>query len=136
MLPPVTAPPSSASLNGILGSLLANPALLSALPSLLSGLSAIRPSPSSREDTATSVSVDDHTSEKSVKVPEKKAPTDRHTALLCALKPYLSSERRQATEYLLGMCRLWDTLRTMGINLPAMLTSGQEAVTEDRTEEV
>ena len=47
-------------------------------------------------------------------------PVDRHTALLCAIKPYLG-ERRQATaETVLRLCRLWDALSRAGLS-PAML---------------
>ncbi len=48
-------------------------------------------------------------------------PIDRHTALLCAVKPYLG-ERRQATaESVLKLCRLWDALNRAGLS-PAMLS--------------
>ena len=41
---------------------------------------------------------------------------DRHTALLCAIKPYLG-ERRQATaETVLRLCRLWDALSRAGLS--------------------
>ncbi len=54
--------------------------------------------------------------------PSGRAPSpDRHTALICALKPYLG-ERRQATaETVLKLCRLWDALGRAGIT-PAMLS--------------
>lgn len=32
-------------------------------------------------------------------------------ALLCALKPYLSPERREMADYLLRVCRVYDTLQ-------------------------
>ena len=45
-----------------------------------------------------------------------KHPTDRHTALLCAVKPYLG-ERRQATaDTVIRLCRLWDALSRAGLS--------------------
>ena len=64
-----------------------------------------------------------------------KHPTDRHTALLCAIKPYLG-ERRQATaETVLRLCRLWDALSRAGLSsalLGGLLgSSGAEQSRED-----
>ena len=43
-------------------------------------------------------------------------PPDRHTALLCAVKPYLG-ERRQATaDTVIRLCRLWDALSRAGLS--------------------
>jgi hypothetical protein len=38
---------------------------------------------------------------------------DSRTALLCAMKPYLSSERRQAIDYIVKLGRLGDILKTL-----------------------
>ena len=46
----------------------------------------------------------------------KGQPPDRHTALLCAVKPYLG-ERRQATaDTVIRLCRLWDALSRAGLS--------------------
>ena len=89
------------------GGLLANPALLAALPvlaenvgPLLAGLSGgVGASPKATR-------------------PHK---TDRHTALLCAIKPYLSPQRREAAETVIRLCRVWDALERSGISLSGLL---------------
>ena len=48
---------------------------------------------------------------------------DRHTALLCALKPYLRHERREAVDTLLQLCRVWDVLSKSGISMGGILNS-------------
>lgn len=40
-----------------------------------------------------------------------KPHTDRHTALLCAVKPYLCAERQVAAERLIQLCKMWDLLQ-------------------------
>ena len=47
---------------------------------------------------------------------------DRHTALLCAVKPYLSPRRREAAETVIRLCRIWDALERSGISLPGLLS--------------
>ncbi len=83
-----TAEAVSLPSNAMLGSLLSNPALLSALPSLLSTLGASPHAPSS---------------------PGGRRP-DHRTALLLALKPYLSDGRRQMIDYIVNISRLGDQL--------------------------
>ncbi len=46
---------------------------------------------------------------------------DRHTALLCALKPYLSHERQQAADTLLRLSRIWDVLSQSGLSMGGIL---------------
>ena len=70
-----------------------------------------------------------------------KHPTDRHTALLCAVKPYLG-ERRQATaETVIRLCRLWDALSRAGLStavlnglLGGSAPSGKESGSGERRE--
>ena len=47
-----------------------------------------------------------------------KRTSDRHTALLKALKPYLAPQRRSAVDTLLTLSGLWDSLSGFGIGLP------------------
>lgn len=42
---------------------------------------------------------------------------DRHTALLCAIKPYLSPRRQEAAETVIRLCRVWDALERSGIHV-------------------
>ncbi len=119
---PTSAPQNSASSGGLLGGLLSNPALLQALPALMGQVGKGSPqgegNPPSPSPAKASVSV------------------DRHTALLCAIKPYLGHDRQQAAEYMIRMCRIFSTLQSMGISLPTLLTSmaggGEQTFTQDK----
>lgn len=139
VLPPQV--PSSAAA-GLLGGLLSNPALLSGLPQLLSGLGSLSGGASpngenKNRDDASAIEADPKKGEsQGVSAPVRTMPPDRHTALLCALKPYLGAERRQAADYLISLCRVWGTLQSMGINLPALLLPGQGSVKSDDLREV
>ena len=46
------------------------------------------------------------------------------TALLCAVKPYLSPQRREAAETVIRICRIWDALERSGISLTGLLGGG------------
>ena len=106
-----------------LGLLLRDPTILSALPSLLGRLS----SPAS---------VGDKPAEGSPRATHPRA-MDRHTALLCALKPYLSPHRRETAETVLRLCRVWDALERSGISLTELLgTVGGSASQERRDDGV
>ncbi len=48
---------------------------------------------------------------------------NRHTALLSAIKPYLSSDRQAATDTVIRLCRIWDTLEQSGISPGGILSS-------------
>lgn len=63
---------------------------------------------------------------------------DRHTALLCALKPYLSPHRRETAETVLRLCKIWDALERSGISLSGLLGSvgGGAAASEGRDDRV
>ena len=109
-------PTSSAPPAPMPEALLSNPALLTALPGLLENLTPLlggifRENPPSAGNSG-----------------EKRSPTatvphrlDRHTALLCALKPYLSPSRREAAETVIRLCRVWDALERSGISLTGLL---------------
>ena len=101
--PPVVEPSSAEDLlsgGNPLGLLLRNPALLSALP-VLGGLGGTGAAPSVVRPHA----------------------LDRHTALLCALKPYLSPHRRDTADTVIRLCRVWDALEKSGISLAGLLGS-------------
>lgn len=102
--PPVSPPPSGGSLPG---ALLSNPALLSALPALLENLSPLLGSPGGGVGSSPTAT--------------RPHAVDRHTALLCALKPYLSPHRRETAETVIRLCRVWDALEKSGISLTGLL---------------
>ncbi len=108
---------SSAPLGGLLGGLASNPALLQALPQLLSVIG--KPTGGAQQSNALPQG------ENASAPPSSRASVsvDRHTALLCAVKPYLSRERQRAAEYMISLCRVWSTLQGMGISLPMLMSS-------------
>ena len=114
---PVSASISQSGGNG-LGALLTNPALLTALPTLAENLAPLLGSLSgslSRSAGSAPSATRPHT-------------VDRHTALLCAVKPYLSPRRQEAAETVIRLCRVWDALERSGISLSGLL-SGLDKVT-------
>ena len=93
-----------------LSGLLSNPELLAALPQLMGALGPLmRNFGAARSGDAGA--------------PARKSPPDRHTALLRALQPYLSPERRQAAETALELLGIWDALAGMGLSLPSLAGS-------------
>lgn len=84
----------------LLGGLAGNPALLSAIPALVENLGPLLGGGGGGKSA----------------VAKPIAPSlDRHTALLCAVKPYLGSERQEAAERIIRLCRAWDALQKSGL---------------------
>ncbi len=111
--PPMTLDGGGSPLAG----LLSNPALLAALPTLLENVGPLLGGGPGRPSTAPP----------SAAIPPAGRPAghhvDRHTALLCAVKPYLSAERQEAAETVIRLCRIWDTLERSGLSLTSLLAS-------------
>jgi hypothetical protein len=105
---PTVPPPSPAAGGNSLGALLTNPSLLTALPTLAENLAPL----------LGSLSGGGVGSAKSATRPRT---VDRHTALLCAVKPYLSPRRQEAAETVIRLCRVWDALERSGISLSGVL---------------
>ena len=122
-----SAPPIG---NGLLGSLLSNPQALQAIPALMSSLGPLLSSLSASRPTGTATPAGDAPTGAaptgaapagSVPAgghPAKKGVPNRHTALLCAIKPYLGSERRQAVESMVQLLKVFDAVQDMGQLLP------------------
>lgn len=118
--PPPPPPPGGSS---PLGAILSNPALLSALPALMENLSPLLGS------LGGGVGSSPHAT--------RPHAVDRHTALLCALKPYLSPHRRETAETVIRLCRVWDALEKSGISLSGLLgTAGGSTPPEGRDDGV
>lgn len=105
--PAASAPMQTAGENG-LGALLANPALLQALPTLAENLAPLLGALSGGVGSVASAT--------------RPHTVDRHTALLCAVKPYLSPRRQEAAETVIRLCRIWDALERSGISLSGLLS--------------
>jgi hypothetical protein len=96
----------------IFSSLLSNPELLAKLPSLISSVKPIldvlssRPEPKSAPPEAAQ-------STQAASVTKSKGKYDRHAALLCAMKPYLSRDRQNTIDYIIKLSRLGDILKNL-----------------------
>ncbi len=126
--PRKAVPPASLGAGQLLGGLLANPSLLSALPGLMEAFSGLAGGGGATAAVSASPPAAVPTVGNPVVAP--KLPTapahhsiDRHTALLCAVKPYLGAERQATAETILRLCKIWDTLQRAGISLPTLLSS-------------
>ena len=105
----------------LLSSLLSNPELLSKLPSIISAIkpfmemmSAGAPTVSQTNATGGSVQTLAPPGSGSQSSLSHRSPeADSRTALLCAMKPYLSQSRRQAVDYIVKLGRLGDILKTL-----------------------
>ena len=128
--PPAQAPqeaiPSPGTGGGdLLSSLLSNPELISKLPAILSGVKPILdilkstgaapqgiPSPA----VPTSAAITPNTETKKdtpASLVHRSHASDSRTALLCAMKPYLSRDRQNAIDYIVKIGRLGDILKTL-----------------------
>ena len=107
-----------------LGLLAQNPALLSAIPPQMENLSPLLAGLKTGVGSAPNAT--------------RPHSIDRHTALLCALKPYLSPHRRDTAETVLRLCRIWDALERSGISLTGLPGSTGNATprTEGRHDDV
>ena len=107
-----TPPRDGAGIGGgsPLGGLLSNPALLAALPTIMENLSPLLGNPPGGGDGRAHAHA--------VTRPHG---VDRHTALLCAIKPYLSPRRQEAAETVIRLCRVWDALEKSGISVGDLL---------------
>ncbi len=115
--PPAEASGSPAGgASPLIGNLLSNPALLSALPTLLENLSPLLAGGAQSSEGGGQSPTTRPTASVSHRL-----PVDRHTALLCAIKPYLSAERQSAAETMIRLCRVWDALGRSGISLSGLL---------------
>ena len=125
---PVSAPTSEGGISPLAG-LLSNPALLSALPTVMENLSPLQGNLNRGVGSSPSAT--------------RPHTVDRHTALLCAIKPYLSPRRQEAAETVIRLCRVWDALERSGIHVGDLLgglgrgvTGESSSVAEGRRDHV
>ncbi len=114
---------STAPSGDILSSLLANPELIAKLPSIISSIKPIIDmlgksglSGNVAKPAAQEFDKGENTIAASAVSPTAKAShkyTDSRSALLCAMKPYLSSDRQVAIDYIIKLAHLGDILKTL-----------------------
>ncbi len=117
--PPTVPPaplPNAPPTQPLLGGLLADPSVLAALPALIGELGPLLGGLTGGKSGSTSTQAGTSGS-------ASKRPPDRHTALLCAIKPYLSHERQASAETILRLARIWDALGRSGLSLSGLLAS-------------
>ena len=114
---------NSSPVGDIFSSLLSNPDLLLKLPSIISAAKPIIDMFSQSQKNQ--VSNDATTASESVAAGSVLASPERNpsrvlgreaecrNALLCAMKPYLSSDRQNAIDYIIKLSRLGDILKTL-----------------------
>ena len=119
--------PTAGSGSGdLLSALLSNPELLSKLPSILSGVKPIldmlkspgavsQPvsTPADVPTSATPSTNADTQKDTPASLLRHSPGADSRTALLCAMKPYLSRDRQNAIDYIVKIGRLGDILKTL-----------------------
>ncbi len=113
--PPQSSSPQS-PMGDILSSLLSNPEMLAKLPSLLSSVKPIIDMLGIGSQASASVPASAATDIQSsvAALPSSRAASaDSRTALLCAMKPYLSHERQNAIDYIVKLSKLGDILKTL-----------------------
>ena len=116
-----SSPPPSGSQSGtgdILSSLLSNGELISKLPQIISlvkpmldlwgGASQSKTESAPKETQRSAPSLPAHPAAAA----KAKSEADR-SALLCAMKPYLSRERQNTIDYIIKLSRLGDILKTL-----------------------
>jgi hypothetical protein len=124
MTPPLSQIPTASPQGppSMPGELLLNPAFLTALPSLMENLAPLlgggSREPSAPTGTRPSPAIHPHR-------------LDRHTALLCAIKPYLSPSRQETAETVIRLCRIWDAVEKSGISLTGLLRMSDSAGGEE-----
>jgi hypothetical protein len=98
----------------IFSSLLSSPELLSKIPTIIATLKPILELLGNAPKTeASEPSLPASSSPTDPRGQKNSAISDRHSALLCAMKPYLSPERQQAIDYIIKLGRLGDILKTL-----------------------
>ena len=111
------SPPTIAqATNGgdLISSLLSSPDVLSKLPSVISAIKPVMEIMGAQIPSPTLASPPQiRTAEEPRASNPQREHGDSRTALLCAMKPYLSAERRQAIDYIVKLGRLGDILKTL-----------------------
>ena len=103
-----SSPPSS----DLISAILSNPELLSKIPTIISNIKPLLElfgGNLSQKSESSSVSAVATQKEKNTDNGDR----DRRIALLCAMKPYLGKDRRDAIDYIVKLSRLGDVLKSL-----------------------
>lgn len=128
--PPASSTPAASGGGDLLASLLSNPELIAKLPAILSSVkpiidmlktSGLMTAPVSapvsaaptNQDSVTASGEGDQTDAAPAALIRHSPGADSRTALLCAMKPYLSHDRQNAIDYIVKIGRLGDILKTL-----------------------
>jgi hypothetical protein len=122
--PPTQQPSYQSNTGGnILSTLLSNPELISKLPAILSSIKPILDMFTASGTVQSSIPTSATVAEPVLPpATEKDTPAglvkhshkaDSRTALLCAMKPYLSHDRQNAIDYIVKIGKLGDILKTL-----------------------
>ena len=98
----------------ILSSLLSNPELMTKLPTIIAAVKPFMEMMSAQGSVKTDATPSSAPVSAPIKLPSpQRGEGDSRTALLCAMKPYLSAERSRAIDYIVKLGRLGDILKTL-----------------------
>ena len=97
-----------------LGAVLSNPELMAKLPQVMAMLRPMMEQASAAQSAQTdSGAAATAATSSALSVSPQKKPTDNRSALLLALKPFLSEDRRNAVDAMLRLSALGDVLRRL-----------------------
>ena len=124
--PQEATPTASTGGGDLLSSLLSNPELIAKLPTILSSvkplLDMLKTSGTAPQSAFPHTAIPTNATPSADADSKKDAPaslvhhshaSDSRTALLCAMKPYLSRDRQNAIDYIVKIGRLGDILKTL-----------------------
>ena len=97
----------------LLTSLLSNPELMTKLPTIIAAIKPFMEMMSAKTEVQPESVPTFSPQQNRLPSPAHKSEGDSRTALLCAMKPYLGDDRRQAIDYIVKLGRLGDILKTL-----------------------
>lgn len=100
---------SSTAVGGLLSSLTSDPEIIKKLPDIIASVKPLIDMLSHSQQSPTQA----FTSHAMPALTSQRGEASERAALLCAMKPYLSTERREAIDYIVKLGRLGDLLKTL-----------------------
>lgn len=109
---PTSAESATSGMGDMLSAFLSNPELIAKLPTIVATVRPIIEMLGKSAATPVSAQVTPETKTVALET-SKNQNSDSKTALLCAIKPYLCSERQTAIDYVIKLGRLSEILKTL-----------------------